>query len=213
MSAEEGEGLEQHLFIDFEFSMPEHDKGRNSHFPEIIEAGFVFVVNEEVVDTFSSFVKPIVNPLLTNRCKSFLQITQKDVDSGVPLEQVAEIYHSYINQAATTVVTWGNMDVPIMRRNFLKQELPYKRPHKELDLAEAYRRFYGDRNNTALRKAIVEYGKDGTGKNHRALDDALTTFEVFKQFEKDRSYLNAAPKAALAEKFDVNSMMKKLGFG
>ncbi|WP_066174396.1 3'-5' exonuclease KapD [Bacillus marinisedimentorum] len=200
------------LFIDFEFTMPEAGTKGKRWSPEIIEAGFVSVKDGKIEDTFSSFVRPEENRILTGRCKEFLGISQEQIDTGISFKKLSAIYTYYIAKDRTTVVTWGNMDVPIMRRNFQAAGTPFIRPHRELDLAEAYRKFYGERNNTALRKAIVEYGKAGRGKNHRALDDALTTFEVFRHYEKDRSYLRQKDTATLGDKLDYGKMMQELGF-
>lgn len=46
------------LIIDFEFTMPEGKYSPQNFFPEIIEAGIVKSVDDEVVETFSSYVRP-----------------------------------------------------------------------------------------------------------------------------------------------------------
>jgi sporulation inhibitor KapD len=72
-----------YLFVDFEFTMPEDDKKRKGFIPEIIEVGVVAVRNNQVYDMFSSYVKPEINPILNERCKQFLDITQEAVDNGL----------------------------------------------------------------------------------------------------------------------------------
>lgn len=59
------------LIIDFEFTMPEGKYHPQNFFPEIIEAGIVKAVHDEVVETFSSYIKPKKFPKLTRRCKNF----------------------------------------------------------------------------------------------------------------------------------------------
>lgn len=46
------------LIIDFEFTMPDGKYSPQNFFPEIIEAGIVKTVNDEVTETFSSYIKP-----------------------------------------------------------------------------------------------------------------------------------------------------------
>ena len=52
---------------------------------EIIEIGAV-VVNArtlDVVDEYTTFIKPILNPTLTDFCKTLTTITQDDVDNAI----------------------------------------------------------------------------------------------------------------------------------
>ena len=58
------------LFLDFEFTMPQHRKTKRI-FPEIIEVGLVSVVGCKVEDTYSAHVRPKTFPSLTDRCKKF----------------------------------------------------------------------------------------------------------------------------------------------
>ncbi len=44
------------LFLDFEFTMPQHRKKPKGFFPEIIEVGLVSVAGCKVEDTYSSHV-------------------------------------------------------------------------------------------------------------------------------------------------------------
>lgn len=60
---------------------------------------------------------------------------------------------------------------------------------EEIDLSMEHKRFYGDQNQTGLMKALLEYGHVTKGKHHRALDDALNTYEIFKLVEKDKEYM------------------------
>ncbi len=73
----------QYLFLDFEFTMPETKTSPDGFCPEIIEVGLVAVVDEQIVSQFSSYVRPLRFPQLTERCKSFLNITQEQIDRGM----------------------------------------------------------------------------------------------------------------------------------
>ena len=52
----------QYIFIDFEFTMPERNVRMKNFFPEIIEVGLVSVVDDQIVEQFSSFVTSIKVP-------------------------------------------------------------------------------------------------------------------------------------------------------
>ena len=82
---------------------------------------------------------------------------------------------------------------------------------KEIDLSMEYKRFFGDQNQTGLWKAVQEYGKDGVGKHHRALDDALTTYHIFKLVEKDKQYLHNPDHTTIGDKsISLSSLINSL---
>jgi sporulation inhibitor KapD len=199
----------QHLFIDFEFTMPEKNKKNPDFYPEIIEAGIVVVQNGKIIEQFSSFVTPIKFSKLTDRCKSFLNITQKQVDYGIPFQQLVQKLTEYQQLCQTTVVTWGNMDMKVLRINCEKANLKFPFASKEIDLSMEYKRFFGDQNQTGLWKAVQEYGKEGTGKHHRALDDALTTYNIFRLVEKDKRYLEKPEPTTIGDRIDFSKFLNK----
>ncbi len=200
----------QQIFIDFEFTMPESKSSPKGFFPEIIEAGFVIVSSGTVTQTYSSFVKPTFFPSLTNRCKKFLQITQEQVDDGISFSELIHHLQKSVQTKETTVVTWGNMDMKVLRHNCQKHRLVFPFHQKELDLSMEYKKFFGDRNQTGLWKAVEEYGKKGTGKHHRALDDALTTYKIFQLVEKDKEYLSKPKPTTIGDRIDLSKLLGKL---
>jgi sporulation inhibitor KapD len=203
------EDQRQHLFIDFEFTMPEKNKKNPNFYPEIIEAGIVAVQNGRIMEQFSSFVTPMKFSKLTDRCKTFLNITQQQVDQGISFEQLVQKLMEYQKISPTTVVTWGNMDMKVLRSNCEKANLPFPFLTKEIDLSMEYKRFFGDQNQTGLWKAVQEYGKEGTGKHHRALDDALTTYNIFRLVEKDKKYLQKPEPTTIGDRIDLSKLFNK----
>ncbi|MEI4804369.1 3'-5' exonuclease KapD [Bacillus sp. NPDC077411] len=201
---------QQLLFLDFEFTMPQNRKKPKGFFPEIIEVGIVSVVNHVVVDTYSSYVKPATFSVLTERCKTFLGIQQEAVDSGISFAMLVERLASYEKRCNTTVVTWGNMDMKVLKNNCEVANIPYPFAGKCRDLSLEYKRFFGERNQTGLWKAIEAYGKVGTGKHHCALDDAMTTYNIFKLVEKDKQYLVKPAPPTLGELVDFSKVLKRV---
>ena len=200
----------QHLFIDFEFTMPERNVRMKDFFAEIIEVGIVRVVNEQITEQFSSFVTPLKFPKLSERCKSFLHISQQQVDSGLSFFDFIRKLEEYTKgQFETTIVTWGNMDMKVLRQNCLMAGVPFPFKAKELDLSMEYKRFFGDQNQTGLWKAVQEYGKEGTGRHHRALDDALTTYNIFKLVEQDKRYLEKPKPTTIGDRVDFSKLLNE----
>jgi sporulation inhibitor KapD len=199
----------QYLFIDFEFTMPEKSERFRGFYPEIIEAGIVSVIGEQIHEQFSSFVTPVRFPILSERCKSFLHISQGQVDRGISFKDLAKKMQDLNSLASTTIITWGNMDMRVLRHNCQRSDVLFPFNGREVDLSMEYKRFFGDQNQTGLWKAVQEYGKEGTGRHHRALDDALTTFNIFKLVEKDKQYLEKPKPPTIGDRVDFSKLLNK----
>nr|WP_156324602.1 3'-5' exonuclease KapD [Bacillus sp. FJAT-27245] len=199
----------QYLFIDFEFTMPEKNVRTREFFPEIIEAGIVSVIDNKIQSQFSAYVRPLRFPILSDRCKSFLHISQEMIDTGIPFADLAKYIEELGRNQDNTIVTWGNMDMKVLRHNCEAAELAFPLRGKEIDLSMEYKRFFGDQNQTGLWKAVQEYGKEGTGKHHRALDDALTTYNIFKLVEKDKRYLEKPKPTTIGDRIDFSKLLNE----
>jgi sporulation inhibitor KapD len=200
----------QLIFIDFEFSMPERSRTPRHFYPEIIEAGIVVVQNNEVVEKFSSYVKPTAFPKLTSRCKKFLSIKQEQVDKGISFTNLIQYFAEMNQHGKNKVVTWGNMDMKVLRDNCRKQGIDFPLVGEFIDLSMEYKKFFGDQNQTGLWKAVQEYGRDGVGNHHKALDDALTTYHIYKLVEKDKKYLEKATPPTIGERIDLSKLLNQL---
>jgi sporulation inhibitor KapD len=200
----------QYLFIDFEFTMPESKTKPDDFYQEIVEVGVVAVVNDKIVRTFSSYVKPIQFPILTERCKSFLNITQEKVDNGISFQELVRVLKTFNDQKSSTVITWGNMDMKVLKHNCKRANEEFPLTGKQRDLSMEYKRFFGYQNQTGLWKAVQEYGKEGTGKHHCALDDALTTYNIFKLVEKDKRYLAKPEPTTIGERIDFSKLFRSI---
>ncbi|RIW38828.1 putative 3'-5' exonuclease KapD [Bacillus salacetis] len=202
---------DQLIIIDFEFSMPERQQYPRGFYPEIIETGLVAVQNGKVTDKFSSYVKLSAFPVLTKRCKQFLSISQSDVDNGIPFHSLVQYLKELNQRGKSKIITWGNMDMKVLRQNCSKGgiDFPFK-GGEFIDLSMEYKRFFGDQNQTGLWKAVQEYGREGVGKHHKALDDALTTYHIYKLIEKDKKYLDKAEPTTIGDRIDLSKIFNQM---
>ena len=200
---------QQYIFIDFEFTMPEGKRRGDGFYPEIIEVGAAVVKDGTIIEEFSQYVKPEGFPVLSARCKNFLGIKQADVDGGISFKELVAKLESFEKGNPSKIVTWGNADMKVLRHNCqMNQELfPFK--GECIDLSMEYKRFFGDRNQTGLWKAVKEYGKDGVGKQHRALDDALTTLSIYQLVDNDKKYLQKHEPTTIGDVIDLSAMFNK----
>lgn len=201
---------QQYLFIDFEFTMPEGKENPTGFYPEIIEVGFVSVVKDSIQEQFSSFVKPNKFKKITERCKRFLNISQSQVEGGMSLEELVVLLKNIDTKNPTTVITWGNMDMKVLKQNCYKLDVEFPFSGENIDLCMEYKRFFGDQNQTGLWKAVQAYGKEGTGKQHRALDDALTTYHIFNLVEKDKKYMKKHEPTTIGDRIDLSKVLNDL---
>lgn len=202
-------GRRQNLFIDFEFTMPEKNVRVKNFYPEIIEVGLVSVIDNEIADQFSSFVKPLRFPVLTERCKSFLHISQEQINQGLSFYELVQKMEAYNHNYDNVIVTWGNMDMKVLRHNCHQAQVAFPFQASEIDLSMEYKRFFGDQNQTGLWKAVQEYGKEGTGRHHRALDDALTTYNIFRLVEKDKRYMEKPKPTTIGDRIDFSKLLNE----
>ena len=201
---------QQYVFIDFEFTMPEGRANPVGFYPEIIEVGFVSVIDDTIQDQFSSYVVPKKFTILTDRCKKFLNIGQSQIESGILFEELVGHLTKVDTTYPTTVVTWGNMDMRVLKQNCHKANVEFPFTGKQVDLCMEYKRFFGDQNQTGLWKAVQAYGKEGTGNHHRALDDALTTYNIFKLVEKDKRYMGKHEPTTIGDRIDLSQVLNHL---
>lgn len=97
--------------------------------------------DETIIDTFSSYVKPKKFPKLTKRCKSFLGITQEDVESGISFEEFIEKLVSLDGGENCEIITWGNMDMKVLKQNCMLNHIAFPFKGKLRDLAFEYKTF------------------------------------------------------------------------
>lgn len=200
----------QYIFIDFEFTMPEGKVKNGKFFPEIIEVGAIVVVNDKIMDEFSAFVRPAKYQILSERCKNFLGIEQSSVDHGLSFKNLVDKLSSYRTHLPSHVITWGNMDMKVLKQNCQASNLAFPFDAELIDFAMEYKRFFGDQNQTGLWKAVKEYGKDGVGKHHRALDDAMTTYNIYKLVAKDKKYMEKHEPTTIGDLIDLSKVFNKL---
>ncbi|MGG3624882.1 3'-5' exonuclease KapD [Bacillus gobiensis] len=197
------------LIIDFEFTMPEGKYQPQNFFPEIIEAGVVKVEDGKIAETFSNYIKPKKFGKLTERCKKFLKIKQEDIDSGMKFEDFINKLKEFDSEKNSVIITWGSMDMKVLKHNCMINHIPFPFKGELRDLSLEYKNFFGDKTLTGLWKAAEEYGDKGTGKHHKALDDALTTFHLFQKVENDKKYLMNPKPTKIGDVIDLTEVLRK----
>ena len=145
---------------------------------EIIEIGAVKIKDGKVVDTFDSFVKPILNPVLTDFCKELTTITQEDVDSADKFPEVLEKFKSWINEDDFILMSWGDYDkyqfikdckLHKLSTNWIKEHMNIKRMFAEVKKVRP----------CGMQKALRIMNIELEGTHHRGIDDAKNIAKIY----------------------------------
>lgn len=151
---------------------------------EMIEIGLVVIDLEslEIVDEFQRFVRPKINPTLTDFCKKLTSIQQADVDSAGSYVEVGEELGAFIARYRNAAwASWGDYDARQLARDAglagcpsLLEGLPHFNARKW------HAGLYDDRPKS-LKQAVESLGLVWMGTYHRGIDDARNMASIVKE--------------------------------
>lgn len=151
---------------------------------EIIEIGACWVNPEgEILDTFQSFVRPVVNRILTPFCTELTTITQDEVDGAPTFDQVAPLLQEFAVkylEENSIWTSWGNYDRSQFEHDSARHgvENPVVHlPHANLKKIFAKKRKI---KRVGMTAALQIAGIEHTGAHHRALDDAINISKLLR---------------------------------
>jgi sporulation inhibitor KapD len=174
------------LFIDFEMSMPPYNNYQN-FVSEIIQIGYVLTDEfGNLIEDFSSYIKPKLFPELSLRNKKFLHIEQSDVDGGNTYEFLHQKIMQIQSKYKPIVYVWGKNDhLELNKLNKIHRLSNFTKSMQFIDLLSLHKNYYGLKNDIGLFNAFNIYSKEDILNNqkHDALEDALITKEIFYAFK------------------------------
>lgn len=151
---------------------------------EIIEIGAV-KLNPlgEVLDTFSKFVKPTVNPKLSGFCKRLTSIKQTDVDRARTFPRVIEEFKDWVNlDEDYCLCSWGKYDKNFFLNDCRLHKLETEWIENHVNLKGQYADMIGDDKHNGLKNTLKREGFEFTGIPHRAISDAENTAKIFIKY-------------------------------
>ncbi len=172
------------LFIDFEMSMPPYQDYEN-FISEIIQVGYVLTDDSnKVIERFSSYIKPELFPQISRRTIKFLNIEQAEIETGITY---LDFYHRLRNinyKYRPTTYVWGKNDqLELNKLNKIHKLNNFTKRMRFLDLLNLHKVYYGLKNDIGLFNAYNLYTNEKLeSQKHDALEDAMVTREVFKNF-------------------------------
>jgi 3'-5' exoribonuclease 1 len=161
-------------------------RGRPPHgINEIIEIG-AYKINEfgEVLGIFNKFVKPTLNPILSDFCKSLTSITQEDINRAKTYPFVIESFQEFIDIDDDNFVlcAWGKFDVQMLKINCDLHKLDDTWLDNNINVKDQYQRIKGPLKHGGLKNTIKMEGMEFTGIHHRAIADAENLAKIFIKY-------------------------------
>jgi inhibitor of KinA sporulation pathway (predicted exonuclease) len=151
---------------------------------ETIEIGLVVIDLEtlEIVEEFQRFVRPQINPILTDFCKKLTSIQQADVETVGTYVEVGQELAAFIARYPNAAwASWGEYDARQLERDAgfaacpsLLEGLPHFNARK-------WHAGLYDNRPKSLKQTVESMGLVWQGTYHRGIDDAKNVSSIIKE--------------------------------
>uniref|UniRef100_A0A8D0GGJ8 3'-5' exoribonuclease 1 n=1 Tax=Sphenodon punctatus TaxID=8508 RepID=A0A8D0GGJ8_SPHPU len=199
-----GEGYYDYIcIVDFEETCEEGNQPEFVH--EIIEFPIVLLNTQtlEIEDTFQQYVKPEINPQLSDFCVNLTGITQDLVDKADAFPQILQNVVDWMRQKelgtkfSYTILTDGSWDMS----KFLNIQCRVSRikypsfAKKWINIRKSYGNFYKvPRSQTKLTTMLEKLGMNYDGRPHSGLDDSKNIARIAVRMLQDGCELRVNEK-------------------
>ncbi|XP_063885772.1 3'-5' exoribonuclease 1-like [Scylla paramamosain] len=192
-----------YLVIDFEATCDEH-QNPTTYRHEIIEfpAQLVSTKKGQIINHFHSYVRPLINPRLTNFCTNLTGITQDKVNFAPTFPEVLKQFEAWLedrgltsSETKMTVLTDGPWDMG----RFLYQQcsisgVPYPSWGKQwINIRKSFCNFHKTKK-MCLKDMLNHLGMRFQGQPHSGLDDSKNIARVAIRLLKDGANLRINEK-------------------
>lgn len=158
---------------------------------EIIEIGAVCVdTNMNVLGEFCQFIRPKVNPVLSEFCIQLTSITQDDVNSAEPFPLVIDAFKQWIQNHGKEYIlcSWGNYDRVQFKNDCDLHGLDSSWTNSHISLKHQYGKIKGMRRPIGMKGALTREGFELEGVHHRGIDDARNIVKIFIKYFNDWNF-------------------------
>ncbi len=149
---------------------------------ETIEIGAVLVDDYgDIRDSFSRFVKPVLNPSLSSYCKELTNISQSSIDYAKTFPTVIELFKDWIDvdNEAYALCAWGDFDRKQLRADCKLHRQESDWLDRFVNLRPQYTEIKKLQKGPSLLTACKLERIDFKGAQHRALTDATNLAKIF----------------------------------
>lgn len=208
------------VVIDFEATCEERNPPGYPH--EIIEFPAVLIASggedcPRIMDVFHAFVRPVINPHLSEFCKSLTGIDQETVDAADTFPMVhqrfvewMEVKHGLGSRATYLIVTDGPFDMGrfmYLQMRHLGHDYPAYASHWA-NLRKVFANFYKegfyketkDFKLPGLQTMLTQLGMEFEGQPHSGVDDAKNIARIVVKLLYDRAVIRVNERIAAVAK-------------
>ena len=162
----------RYVIVDLEATCWE--KGTDRLRMEIIEIGAVLLASGEgpVVSEFGEFVRPVVEPTLSDFCRQLTHIRQHDVDSADRFPAVFARFLHWIGAEPFMLCSWGAYDLDQFRTDCGRHAVPFPASfERHINLKREFAVLHKSKP-CGMAAALRRMNLPLEGTHHRARDDA-----------------------------------------
>ncbi|NET69672.1 MAG: exonuclease domain-containing protein [Sphaerospermopsis sp. SIO1G2] len=155
------------------------------HKMEIIEIGAVLLNRQtwEIDAEFQQFIKPVINPILTEFCTNLTSITQQQVDTAPTFIEAMSNLTAWLDlfpNSDYTFCSWGNYDKTQFLQDCKFHNFPYPFGAEHRNIKQEFSEYLGVSYKFGMKKALEKIGKELKGTHHRGIDDARNIAEIYR---------------------------------
>ncbi|GAA0188990.1 exonuclease domain-containing protein [Fulvivirga kasyanovii] len=158
-------------------------KEKSGRIREIIEIGAVKIDSaQNIVSEFDAFVKPIINPRLSDFCQELTSIQQNDIDKARPFPQVISDFQTWIDiEAPYVLCSWGFYDRTQLKADCSLHGVDASWVNAHISLKHQFAEIKKLRRPVGMKAALKHEGFELSGTHHRGIDDARNIAKVFQK--------------------------------
>jgi inhibitor of KinA sporulation pathway (predicted exonuclease) len=149
---------------------------------EIIEIGALkFNKDGAYVDEFSAFVRPRLNPILSEFCKQLTSIKQEDTDRADDFPTVINEFIHWIGKEYT-LLSWGAYDKNQLIKDCRLHDLDHDWVMNHINIKQKHAKIKNLGKPCGMEIALAIEGFQLEGIHHRGIDDARNTAKIFLKY-------------------------------
>ena len=175
--------MKNFLIIDLEATCDQNGHISRSTM-EVIEIGAVVIDTEsfDILETFQGYIKPVINPRLTDFCIELTGITQNIVQEAPYFYETLSTFGEWLNsfKCLNFWGSWGAYDKNQIEQDCTRhnQDNPLS-ALKHYNLKTAYAAALNTRSK-GMANAYKEIGQELIGRHHSGVDDAVNIARLLK---------------------------------
>jgi len=167
--------VEYYVIVDFEATCDKDNKMSNDD-REIIEfAAILMNKNTRFIEAeFTMFVKPVINPNLTEYCINLTTILQSDVDEAFSFSTVFVQFKKWMDRYPGKKIfcSWGSYDKEQLHVDCERHGVNYPFNKEHVDISKLFSSIKGYKRSYSLFSALKKLKLSFQGTKHRGIDDA-----------------------------------------